>query len=52
MTEARTMSADRRTTIYQVANGSWRLTPKQRRRVAHKRNHAMAPFTRPESAQQ
>jgi hypothetical protein len=31
---------------YRKARGTYRLTPRQRRRVAHKHNHMMAPFVR------
>lgn len=38
------MYAERRIAIYQRENRAMRLTPRQRRRVDHKRNHAAAPF--------
>lgn len=38
------MDADLRLYVYLDANGVRRLTPRQRRRIGHKRNHQAAPF--------
>ncbi len=44
MSNATTMADERRLETYARQNGATRLTPRQRRRVQHKRNHAAAPF--------
>lgn len=48
MSEATAMPALKRAYAYWYTNfapAGGRLTPKQRRRIQHKRNHAAAPFT-------
>jgi hypothetical protein len=44
MTDAAPMSEVRRLAVYREMNGSAKLTPRQRRRIDHKSNHADAPF--------
>lgn len=47
MSEAMRKDATWRGEVYRRRNGTYRMTPRQRRRMAHKHNHAMAPFVRP-----
>lgn len=44
MSNAVPMPSRKRVMTYWKTNGVERLTPRQRRRVQHKVNHAMAPF--------
>lgn len=44
MSKARALDAPSRIDRYRRANGTWKLTPRQRRRVVHKHNRSLAPF--------
>lgn len=34
-----------RAVVNRRVDGTWRMTPRQRRRATHKLNHSLAPFT-------